>query len=67
MARMDEKPRRRWFRFRLISLFALVAVGPIFWNPFPKLSKSNIHRIKFGMTEAEVADLVGKARPRRCK
>jgi hypothetical protein len=59
---MDEKPRRP-FRFGLISLFALVALVGVLaciWNPFPKPSKSNINRIKFGMTEAEVAKLVGK-------
>jgi hypothetical protein len=62
MARMDEKPRRRWFRFRLISLFTLVAaVGVLacFWSPFPKPSKSNLVLISVGMTESEVAGLIG--------
>jgi len=61
MARMNEKPRR--FRFGLIGLFAVVAaVGVLvnLWNPFPKPSKSNINQIRFGMTETEVAQLVGK-------
>jgi hypothetical protein len=63
MADMTDQPRRRRCRFGLISLFVLVAVVGIlacFWNPFPEPRKSNINRIKFGMTEADVAKLVGK-------
>jgi hypothetical protein len=59
---MDEKQRR--FRFGLISLFALVAaVGVLafFWNPFPKPNKSNIEQVELGMSERDVAKLIGPA------
>jgi hypothetical protein len=59
---MDQKPQRR-FRFGLIALFALIAaVGVLvsLWNPFPKPSRSNFGLIEEGMTEADVAVLVGK-------
>jgi hypothetical protein len=58
----EELPRRR-FRFGLISLFLLVAaVGVLacFWNPLVQPDKSNLGKIKTGMTEADVAALVGE-------
>ena len=64
MARMDEKQRRRRFRFGLISLFALVATVGILaslWNPFRRYpSRSNLHLVKTGMTASEVVELVGE-------
>jgi heat shock protein HslJ len=38
---MYEKPRRRWFRFGLLALFALIAAAGVLaslWNPFSKPS-----------------------------
>ena len=60
---MDDQPRRRRFRFGLISPFALIAaVGVLacFWNPFPKSSLSNRDLIKVGMVEADVLALIGQ-------
>jgi hypothetical protein len=59
---MDEKPCRR-FRFGLIGLFALVAaIGVLacFWNPLVQPDRSNLGKVKLGMTEADVAELVGE-------
>jgi hypothetical protein len=47
----------------LVALFVLLtAAGAVFsvWNPFPKPSKSNFGLIEVGMTEEDVAELVGK-------
>jgi hypothetical protein len=60
---MDEKPYRRRFRFGLICAFVLVAaVGVLacFWNPFHKPNISNLSLIQVGMTEAQVARLLGE-------
>jgi hypothetical protein len=58
MARMDEKPRRRWFRFSLGSLFVVTAIcagGLALWDwgrlPF------NLHSVELGMTEHEVRNI----------
>jgi hypothetical protein len=59
---MDEKPSRRRFRFGLLALFALLAAAGVvatLWNPFPKPSKTKLSSIEIGMTEADVARLVG--------
>jgi hypothetical protein len=62
MARMDEKPRR--FRFGLIALFALIAAAGVLvslWNPLVQpTSAPSLSDVKIGMTETEVAELVGK-------
>jgi hypothetical protein len=63
MARMDEKPRRSRFRFGILALFALIAALGILatlWNPLVRPDRSNLGRIKLGMTEADVAELVGE-------
>jgi hypothetical protein len=63
MARMNEEPRRRWFRFGLVGLLTLVAIAGVvasLWNPFPKPSLSNRDLIKVGMAEADVVALIGK-------
>ncbi len=64
MARMDEVPRQPWFRFGLAGLFALVAACAVLvslWNPLVEpRSAPSLNDIKRGMTEAEVAELVGK-------
>src|SRR5688500_7284916 len=61
---MGDQPRHRRFRFGLLSLFVLVAaVGVLacFWNPFAQpASGSNFERVKLGMTETEVTELIGK-------
>jgi hypothetical protein len=55
------KPRR--FRFGLIALFVLIAAVGVFvslWNPFPQPSRTNVDKIELGMTEDDVAELIGK-------
>jgi hypothetical protein len=60
---MDEKPQRRWFCFGLPGLFALIAAFAVvasLWNPLVQpTGRSNLERVRKGMTEAEVAKLVG--------
>jgi hypothetical protein len=55
------KPHR--FRFGLMALFAVIAaVGVLvsLWNPFPKPSRTNVDKIELGMTEDDVAELIGQ-------
>jgi hypothetical protein len=62
--RMDEKPRRRWFRYRLSALFAataLVAICLGVWQPWnPKPSIENRSLIVTGMKGREVIRLLGE-------
>jgi hypothetical protein len=62
---MDEKPRRRWFRFSLVGLFALIALSAglmRLWNPFAQIEPTwnNLEKLEPGMTVNEAQALVGK-------
>jgi len=44
----------------LFALIAALAVLVSLWNPFPKPSRTNVYKIKLGMTKDDVAELVGQ-------
>jgi hypothetical protein len=63
MACMDEKPRRRWFRFSLRTLFVVVTLAALcLWivRLFERPSIPNLAAVETGMTPEQVHGIMGQ-------